>query len=75
MIKDTSMPVLEYIKETAEHITMNDGKVLSASRFLEEFGFEGKIQYSPVSTLSGGELKRLYLVKLLLTSCLSNRID
>ena len=66
VIKDTSMPVLEYIKETAEHITMNDGKVLSASRFLEEFGFEGKIQYSPVSTLSGGELKRLYLVKLLL---------
>ena len=68
VIKDTSMPVLEYIKETAEHITMNDGKVLSASRFLEEFGFEGKIQYSPVSTLSGGELKRLYLVKLLLTN-------
>lgn len=68
VIKDTSMPVLEYIKETAEHIAMNDGKVLSASRFLEEFGFEGKIQYSPVSTLSGGELKRLYLVKLLLTN-------
>lgn len=68
VIKDTSKPVLEYIKETAEHITMNDGKVLSASRFLEEFGFEGKIQYSPVSTLSGGELKRLYLVKLLLTN-------
>lgn len=68
VVKDTSMPVLEYIKETAEHITMNDGKVLSASRFLEEFGFEGKIQYSPVSTLSGGELKRLYLVKLLLTN-------
>ena len=68
VIKDTSMPVLEYIKETAEHITMNDGKVLSASHFLEEFGFEGKIQYSPVSTLSGGELKRLYLVKLLLTN-------
>ena len=68
VIKDTSMPVLEYIKETAEHITMKDGKVLSASRFLEEFGFEGKIQYSPVSTLSGGELKRLYLVKLLLTN-------
>ena len=68
VIKDTSMPVLEYIKETAEHITMNDGKVLSPSRFLEEFSFEGKIQYSPVSTLSGGELKRLYLVKLLLTN-------
>src|SRR5574344_3117971 len=63
---DTSLAVLEYIKETAEHIKMNDGKEISASKFLEEFGFEGKIQYSPVSTLSGGERKRLFLVKLLL---------
>ena len=46
---------------------MNDGKKeVSASRFLEEFGFEGKIQHSPVSTLSGGERKRLFLVRLLL---------
>ena len=65
--KDTSLTVLEYIKETAERMTLNDGKKeVSASRFLEEFGFEGKIQHSPVSTLSGGERKRLYLVRLLL---------
>ena len=65
--KDTSLTVLEYIKETAEHMTLNDGKKeVSAAKFLEEFGFEGKIQYSPVSTLSGGERKRLYLVRLLL---------
>lgn len=64
--KDTNLTVLEYIKESAEHITRNDGKSLSASKFLEEFGFEGKIQYSPVSSLSGGEKKRLYLVRLLL---------
>jgi len=64
---DTSLTVLEYIKETAEHMTLNDGtKEVSAAKFLEEFGFEGKIQYSPVSTLSGGERKRLYLVRLLL---------
>ncbi|NLC92953.1 MAG: ABC-F family ATP-binding cassette domain-containing protein [Treponema sp.] len=63
---DTSLAVLEYIKETAEHIKINDGKEISAAKFLEEFGFEGKIQYSPVSTLSGGERKRLFLVKLLL---------
>lgn len=67
VFKDTSLTVLEYIKETAEHMTLNDGtKEVSASKFLEEFGFEGKIQYSPVSTLSGGERKRLYLVRLLL---------
>lgn len=67
VFKDTNLTVLEYIKETAEHMTLNDGtKEVSASKFLEEFGFEGKIQYSPVSTLSGGERKRLYLVRLLL---------
>ena len=65
--KNTNLTVLEYIKETAEHMTLNDGKKeVSASRFLEEFGFEGKIQHSPVSTLSGGERKRLFLVRLLL---------
>lgn len=63
--KDTNLTVLEYIKETAERI-YEGGKELSASKFLEEFGFEGKIQYSPVSSLSGGERKRLYLVRLLL---------
>ena len=67
IFKDTNLTVLEYIKETAEHMTLNDGKKeVSASRFLEEFGFEGKIQHSPVSTLSGGERKRLFLVRLLL---------
>ena len=64
---DTNLTVLEYIKETAEHMTLNKGKKeVSATKFLEEFGFEGKIQHSPVSTLSGGERKRLYLVRLLL---------
>ncbi len=48
-------------------MTLNEGKKeVSASKFLEEFGFEGKIQHSPVSSLSGGERKRLYLVRLLL---------
>ncbi len=64
---DTSQTVLEYIKETAEHMTLSNGKKeVSATKFLEEFGFEGKIQHSPVSSLSGGERKKLYLVRLLL---------
>lgn len=66
--KDTSLSVLEYVKEAAEIMKMNDGTTLSAAQFLEQFGFEGKIQYSPVSTLSGGERKRLYLVRLLLSN-------
>jgi ATP-binding cassette subfamily F protein uup len=47
---------------------MNDGKTLTAARMLEQFGFEGKIQYSPVTALSGGERKRLYLVRLLMSN-------
>ena len=65
---NTNLTVLEYIKKAAEYIVKNDGKNLSASAFLEEFGFEGKIQYSPVSTLSGGERKRLFLVRLLMSN-------
>lgn len=68
VFKDTSLTVLEYIQEVCENITMNSGKTYSAARFLEEFGFEGKIQYSPVSTLSGGERKRLFLVRLLISN-------
>lgn len=64
--KDLNQTVLEYIKETCEFVKKNDGKVVSSSVFLNEFGFEGKIQYSAISTLSGGERKRLFLVRLLL---------
>jgi ATP-binding cassette subfamily F protein uup len=63
---DTKESVLEYIKDVAEVITLADGTEISAAKLLEQFGFEGKIQYSPVSTLSGGERKRLYLVRLLM---------
>ena len=66
--KDLSMTSLEYIEEAAEWIELNDGRKLSASLFLNEFGFEGKIQHSPVSSLSGGERKRLYLVRLLISN-------
>ncbi len=67
--EDKDVPtVLAYIEEAAELITMSDGKILTAPRMLEQFGFEGKIQFSPVTTLSGGERKRLHLVKLLMTN-------
>ena len=68
VFKDTTLTVLEYIQEAADNVVMNNGKTYSAARFLEEFGFEGKIQYSPVSTLSGGERKRLFLVRLLISN-------
>lgn len=65
---DLTLTVLEYVKEAAEVMRMNDGTTLSASQFLEQFGFNGKIQHSMVSTLSGGERKRLFLVRLLLSN-------
>ncbi len=68
VFKDLDMSVLEYVKEAADLIHMNNGKDLSPSLFLEEFGFEGKIQYSPISSLSGGERKKLFLVRLLLSN-------
>lgn len=65
---DVDLTVLDYVKETAEFIERKDGKTVSAEVFLEEFGFSGKIQHSPVSTLSGGEKKKLFLVRLLLSN-------
>ena len=68
VFKDLSLTVLEYIKEAADIVHMNDGKTLSASLFLNQFGFEGKIQHSMLSTLSGGERKRVFLVRLLISN-------
>lgn len=68
VFKDLSLTVLEYIKEAADVVHMNDGKTLSASLFLNQFGFEGKIQHSMLSTLSGGERKRVFLVRLLISN-------
>ena len=68
VFENTSLTVLEYIKEAADIMKTADGTVLSAGLFLEQFGFEGRIQHSAVSTLSGGERKRLYLVRLLISN-------
>lgn len=63
---DGNMRVLEYIKETAEYVTTNDGTKITASQMLENFLFEGPLQHSYISKLSGGERRRLYLLKVLM---------
>lgn len=68
IFNDLTLTVLDYIKEVAEVVHRNNGKDLSASQFLKEFGFEGKIQHSMLSTLSGGERKRVFLVRLLISN-------
>jgi ATP-binding cassette subfamily F protein uup len=60
--------VIEEVKAIAEYITMGDGSQLSASKFLETFLFTPEKQYNFIEKLSGGEKKRLQLLKLLVTS-------
>jgi len=62
---DTQLRVIEYIREQAEFITTNDG-VKSASQMLERFLFPPGAQWTPISKLSGGEKRRLYLLRILM---------
>ncbi|PKM93287.1 MAG: ABC transporter [Firmicutes bacterium HGW-Firmicutes-1] len=57
---------IEYIKETAEYITNGAGIRISASQLMETFLFTGDMQWTPISRLSGGERRRLYLLKILI---------
>ncbi|HJA93114.1 MAG TPA: ABC-F family ATP-binding cassette domain-containing protein [Candidatus Eisenbergiella merdipullorum] len=59
--------VIDYVKDTAEYIQTTDG-VLSASAMLERFLFPPDKQYSPIGKLSGGEKKRLNLLRVLASS-------
>lgn len=64
---DETMGVLEYVKETAEFIQTADGYV-SAASMCERFLFDSTLQYQKIGKLSGGEKRRLYLLKILVSS-------
>ncbi|MBC2632307.1 ABC-F family ATP-binding cassette domain-containing protein, partial [Salmonella enterica subsp. enterica serovar Enteritidis] len=59
---DESMRVIEYIKDVAEVVETADGSKISASQMLERFLFTPASQWTPISKLSGGEKRRLYLL-------------
>lgn len=61
------MRVIDYIKEVAEYVRTEDG-VVTAAKMLENFLFNGEMQYSKLEKLSGGERRRLYLCKVLMTA-------
>ncbi|MBR1824035.1 MAG: ABC-F family ATP-binding cassette domain-containing protein [Ruminococcus sp.] len=62
---DPNMRVIEYIRETADRIQTPDGTV-TASQMLERFLFNSELQWNRIEKLSGGERKRLYLLKVLM---------
>lgn len=63
---DERLRAIEYIKETAHFITLADGTKLSASQLMETFLFSGDLQWTYIGKLSGGEKRRLYLLKILI---------
>ncbi|RFP62640.1 MAG: ABC transporter ATP-binding protein [Limnothrix sp. CACIAM 69d] len=60
------MRVLNYLKETAELVKTADGQIITAAQMLERFLFPPDQQYAPLNKLSGGERRRLFLLKVLL---------
>ena len=60
--------VIDYIKEEGEFVSIADGTKITASQMLERFLFPGNQQYAPISKLSGGEKRRLFLLRILMSA-------
>jgi ABC transport system ATP-binding/permease protein len=60
--------VIDYIKEEGEFVKISDGTQISASQMLERFLFPGNQQYAPINKLSGGEKRRLFLLRILISA-------
>lgn len=63
---DENLRVIEYIREGAEQVRTAEGHVISASQMLERFLFPPAMQWTPINRLSGGEKRRLQLLRVLL---------
>ncbi|HRI02117.1 MAG TPA: ABC-F family ATP-binding cassette domain-containing protein [Pyrinomonadaceae bacterium] len=60
--------VIDYIRDVAEYVTTNEGIQITAGKMLERFLFEPAAQYAVIGNLSGGERRRLYLLRILMGS-------
>ena len=58
--------VIDYIRSVAERIETAEGTLITAGQMLEKFLFTGAMQYAPIGSLSGGEQRRLYLLRILI---------
>lgn len=65
---DEDMRVLDYIREDHSYMVLGDGSTLSAGQILERFLFPPELHGVPIRKLSGGERRRLYLLKLLMSA-------
>ena len=65
---DESLRVIDYIREEANFIETLDGETISASQMLERFLFPPGLQWTPIAKLSGGEKRRLYLLRILMSA-------
>lgn len=65
---DESLRVIEYIREEAEQIKTGEGDTISAGQMLERFLFPPAMQWSPIAKLSGGEKRRLQLLRVLMSA-------
>lgn len=65
---DEKLRVIDYIKEQAEFLPVENGGTISAAQMLERFLFPPGLQYTPIAKLSGGEKRRLYLLRVLMSA-------
>ncbi|MBW6409523.1 ABC transporter ATP-binding protein [Clostridium weizhouense] len=65
---DHSLRVIDYVKEGGEYIPTEDGTKITASSMCERFLFDSIMQYTPIEKLSGGERRRLHLLRVLMES-------
>jgi ATP-binding cassette subfamily F protein uup len=63
---DEDTRVIDYIKAQAEYLSTPDGGTISASQLLERFLFSDTEQWAPIAKLSGGEKRRLFLLRILM---------
>ena len=64
-VMDERQRVIDYIRDEAEYVQTSAGRI-SATRMLERFLFSPDMQYAPIAKISGGERRRLYLLKVLM---------
>ncbi|OCR02887.1 multidrug ABC transporter ATP-binding protein [Oscillatoriales cyanobacterium USR001] len=68
LLMNENQRVIEYLKSVAELVTTADGSIITASQMLERFLFEPNQQYAPIHKLSGGERRRLFLLRVLMSA-------